>query len=108
MLNKRSVSQNLIALRRHGTLFRNLNPELQEEILFDMEHDMLVGDRHTVITDRNLLHHLHPNARAGAETYGEGQTGKRQKGVTVRRSPPHDHMGDGGHIPLEGSGEKKG
>ena len=107
MFNKRSVSQNLIALRRYGKLFRNLDPETQQEILFDMGHDMLEGGRDTVVTDNSVLNYLHPRARAGIETYGEGEGGKKQPGVTIRRSPPHDHTRDGGHIPLEG-GENKG
>lgn len=106
-ISKRSVSQNLIALRRYGQLFKSLDPEKQQEILFDMEQDMLVGRRETVLTDRSMLRYQHPRARAGDENFGEGEGGKKQKGVTLRKSPRYDHLEDGGHVQIEG-GERKG
>ncbi len=102
-LNKK-ISQNTLALKRHGNLFKNLTLDQQAEILFDIESDMLEGNRETVVTDRDLAYHLHPKARSGEESYGEGEQGKRSKGITRRKSPPHDHTDEGGHIPLEGKG----
>lgn len=48
-------SQNWLALRRYGKLFRDLLPEEQEEILFDMEQEMIEGKNKVRFTETKMV-----------------------------------------------------
>lgn len=101
-------SQNWLALRRYGKLFRDLSSEEQAEILFDMEQEMLEGKNEVTFTDRGKFKGQNPKSVAGNEHYQDGKSGSmRDPGATIRRSKPHVHDDEGRHIPVE-SGERKG
>lgn len=107
-MKKNVVSQNWLALRRYGKLFRDLLPDEQREILFDMEQEMLEGKNKVTFTDRGIFKGQNPKSVAGNERYQEGKSGSmRDKGATIRSSKPHVHDEEGLHIPIEG-GERKG
>ena len=102
------LSQNWIALRRFGKLFRDLSLEEQEEILFDMEHEMIEGKNKVRFTDRGIFKGQNPKSVAGNERYQEGKSGSmRDSGATIRKSKPHVHDEKGLHVPIEGE-ERKG
>lgn len=48
-------SQNWLALRRYGKLFRDLLPEEQGEILFDMEQEMIEGKNKVRFTETKMV-----------------------------------------------------
>lgn len=101
-------SQNWLALRRYGKLFRDLSPEEQGEVLFDMEQEMIEGKNQLRFTDRGEFKGQNPKSVAGNEWYQEGKSGSmRNPGATIRKSKPHVHDEKGSHIPIEG-GERKG
>ena len=103
-----AFSQNWLALRRYGKLFRDLPLEEQREILFDMEDEMIDGNNEVRFTDRSLFKDQNPKSVAGNERYQEGKSGSmRASGATIRKSKPHVHDEKGSHIPIEG-GERKG
>jgi hypothetical protein len=107
-MRKNVVSQNWLALRRYGKLFRDLSLEEQEEILFDMEHEMIEGRNKVQFTDKGIFKDSNPKSVAGKERYQEGKSGSmRAPGATIRFSNPHVHDRKGRHIPTEG-GERKG
>ena len=104
MSKRTKISHDRLALERHGKLFRLLPPDLQQEILFDIEHEMLEGRNNVVITDRSLIQGSSINAVSGGEFYTEGETGSKGQigSATKRRSKRHGHNPEGIHLPIEG------